>query len=120
MLVVNLADISHYQVHARGVPVLNTMNRTDILYDIMLYLSAGFKEASKQVWCPAFSVETNDCLQDVWVFPPVQRLEVVGCHDEKLLLTRNIGKEHYFLGVTRLEQRPHGLFKKDTLKHFWV
>lgn len=77
-----------------------------------LYLSTGFIEASQQVWCPAFSVETNDCLQDLWVLPPVQRLEVVGRHDEELLLTRNVGKEYDLLCVARLEQRPHGLLKK--------
>lgn len=90
----------------------------DILYGVLLYLSTGFIEASKQVQCSAFSVETNDCLQDLWIFPPVQRLKIVGRHDEKLLLTRNIGKEYYFLCVARLEECPHGLFEKDTLKHF--
>lgn len=71
----------------------------EILYGVLLYLSTGFIKASQQVRCPAFSVETNDCLQDLWIFPPVQRLEVVGGHDEKLLLTTNIGEEYYFLCV---------------------
>lgn len=70
-----------------------------VTVSVLLYLSTGFIEASKQVQCPAFSVETNDCLQDLRIIPPVQGLEVVGSHDEKLLLARNIGKEYDFLGV---------------------
>lgn len=70
-----------------------------VIISVLLYLSTGFIEASKQVQCPAFSVETNDCLQDLRIIPPVQRLEVVSSHDEKLLLARNIGKEYDFLCV---------------------
>lgn len=65
------------------------------------YLSTGFIKTSQQVRCSAFGVETNDSFQDLWVFPPVQRLQVVGSHDEKFLLTTDVGKEDDFLCVAR-------------------
>lgn len=78
----------------------------------VVYLSADFIEASQQVWRPAFCVEADDGLEDLGVLLPVQRLQVVGRHDEKLLLTRDVGKEDDFLRVARFEQRPHGLRKR--------
>lgn len=80
-----------------------------LLCVLLLYLCTGFIEASQQVRCLSFSVESNDCLQDLWIFAPVQRLEVVGGHDEELLLTTDAGEEDDFLCVARLEERPHGL-----------
>lgn len=83
---------------------------------ICCHLSAGFIEASQQVRCPAFSVEANDGLQDFGVFPPVQRLQVIGRHNEKLLLTGDVCKEDNFLGVAWFKQRLHGLWKRRTCR----
>lgn len=80
------------------------------------YLSTGFIEAGEQIKCSSFCVEADDVLHDLRVVPPVQGLQVVGCHYVNFLLSGNACEKHYFLCIPGFQQRSHRLSKIGTVK----
>lgn len=78
------------------------------------HLSTGLVKAGEQVERASFCVEADDVLHDLWVVPPVQRLQVVGCHYVNFLLSGNTCEKHYFLCIAGFQQRSHRLSKTRT------
>mmetsp|Transcript_20369 Transcript_20369/g.24457 ORF Transcript_20369/g.24457 Transcript_20369/m.24457 type:complete len:252 (-) Transcript_20369:2917-3672(-) len=54
-------------------------------------------------------IELDDCLHDFRIIVPVQRLQIVGCHDVNLFLAAHTSKENNLLGIPRLKQHLHSL-----------
>ena len=57
----------------------------------------------------SFGVELDDVLHRFWIFLPVERLQVMTCHDVDLLLSRDVGEQDYLLSVPGFQQGFHGL-----------